>query len=82
MGRLREAAGLNQDDLAARCDLLGFHLSRSGVSHIETGFRGVSDLEMVLLAKALRVPLEALIPSELPAWAKDTRSPRARESDI
>jgi len=47
----------SQDDLAARCTRLGFDIGRGTISRIETGLRGVSDLEMVLLAKALRVKL-------------------------
>jgi len=45
------------DDLAARCARQGFDIGRGTISHIETGLRGVSDLEMVLLARALRVKL-------------------------
>jgi len=55
--RLRSAAAISQDGLAARCARLGFDIGRGTISHIETGLRGVSDLEMVLLAKALRVKL-------------------------
>ena len=79
--RLRSAAKLNQDELAARCFVLGFEISGGGISHIETGVRGVSDLEMVLLARALRVPIDDLIPAELPKWLKDLRPPTAREGD-
>ena len=39
---------MRQDDLAARCTLLGFDIGRGTISHIEIGLRGVSDLEMVL----------------------------------
>ena len=75
--RLRAAAGLTQDDLAARCAIAGFDIGRASVSHIETGLRGVSDLEMALLAKALRVPITALVPARLPKWHKDMRPPTA-----
>jgi len=79
--RLRSAAGISQDDLAARCTRQGFDIGRSMISHIETGLRGVSDLEMVLLAKALRVALDELAPGELPAWRKDLRPPTVRAGD-
>ena len=46
-----------ENDPAARCARQGFDIGRGTISHIETGLRGVSDLEMVLLAKALRVKL-------------------------
>ena len=77
--RIRTAAGLNQEQLAARCALKGFDIGRASVSHIETGLRGVSDLELVLLAKALRVPVTDLVPAKLPPWHKDLRPPTARE---
>ena len=51
--RIRTAAGLNQEQLAARCALRGFDIGRASVSHIETGLRGVPDLELVLLANLL-----------------------------
>ena len=54
---VKSAASISQDDLAARCTRQGFDIGRGTISHIETGLRGVSDLEMVLLAKALRVKL-------------------------
>ena len=75
--RLRTSGKLTQDELAARCAVAGFDIGRASVSHIETGLRGVSDLEMVLLAKALRVPVTALVPAELPEWRKDLRPPTA-----
>ncbi len=79
--RLRSAAKLTQDDLAARCSLAGFDIGRASVSHIETGLRGVSDLEMVLLAKALRVPVTELVPTKLPQWHKDVRPPNASDEE-
>lgn len=59
----------------ARCSVAGFDIGRASVSHIETGLRGVSDLEMVLLARALRVPVADLVPAVLPPWRKDMRPP-------
>lgn len=79
--RLRKLGGLTQDDLAARCSVRGFEIGRSTVSHIETGLRGVSDLEMVLLSKALRVPVTDLIPVKLPRWKRDVRPPTADKSE-
>ena len=70
-----------EDTFHSRCARLGFDISRGTISHIETGLRGVSDLGMVLLAKALRVELDELVPGELPAWEKDLRPPTARAGD-
>jgi len=70
-----------ENDPAARCARQGFDIGRGTISHIETGLRGVSDLEMVLLAKALRVTLDELVPGQLPAWRKDLRPPTAKAGD-
>ena len=76
--RLRVALNLSQAELAARCEVMGFDIGRASVSHIENGLRGVSDLELALLAKALRVPVGDLLPDVLPEWRKDIRPPTAR----
>jgi len=78
---LRKKEQLTQEQLAARCEVLGFEVSRESVSQIERGIRGVSDLELVILAKALRVVVTDLIPSPLPDWQKDLRSPGGRPED-
>lgn len=70
---------LTQKDLAARCQLLGFEAGRETVSQIERRVRGVSDLEMILLARALRIGVQDLVPTELPRWRKDLRPPNATE---
>jgi len=81
MGMMKLMAVALGDDLAARCARLGFDIGRGTVSHIETGLRGVSDLEMVLLSEALRVKIDELVPCELPAWEKDLRPPTARAGE-
>jgi len=73
--------GFAAHDLAARFTRQGFDIGRSTISHIETGLRGVLDLEMVLLAMALRVKIDELVPGELPAWRKDLRPPTARAGE-
>ncbi len=75
----RSHQNLRQQDLAGRCNLLGFDIARETISQIERGIRGVSDLEMILLSKALRIQLSDLIPNELPKWKKDLRPPKAFE---
>ena len=61
---LRRAQRLMQKDFCARCQTAGFDLSRESLAKIESGFRVVSDAEVVLLAWALRVPLLTLFPEE------------------
>ena len=77
MDLMKLMAGAMADDLAARCIRQGFDIGRGTISHIETGLRGVSDLEMVLLAKALRVKFDERVPADLPARRKDLRPPTA-----
>lgn len=77
--KIRSANGMTQENLAGRCNLQGFDIGRETISQIERGIRGVSDLEMILLARALRVKLNELVPKELPVWKKDLRPPLAVE---
>lgn len=46
---------VSQVDLAARLQVLGLKINQSAVSKIEQGQRPVLDIEVVALAKALRV---------------------------
>ncbi len=71
--------GFTQSELAAKCNLLGFDVGRESISQIERQVRGVSDIEMILLARALRVELEALVPETIVEWKKDTRSPFSKD---
>jgi transcriptional regulator with XRE-family HTH domain len=77
--KLRSLLNLTQQDLAARCNLVGFDIGRETVSQIERGVRGVSDLEMILIASALKAKLPELVPKRLPKWRKDLRPPNAVE---
>lgn len=62
--RLRYEQGLKQEDLAARCGVLGWDLSRGTLSKIEAQLRCVTDAELEILAKALRVEINNLYPSK------------------
>ena len=77
--KIRRSKGMTQSDLAAKCNLLGFDVGRESISQIERQVRGVSDIEMILLARALRVTLEALVPETITKWKKDTRSPFSKD---
>jgi transcriptional regulator with XRE-family HTH domain len=52
---------ITQTDLAARLQVLGMVIDQSGLSKIESGQRPVSDIEVVALAKALKVSVEWLL---------------------
>ncbi len=57
---LREQKGITQDQLAARCNVLGLNVSRGTLAKIEAKVRRVTDSEVALLAKALRVEVAEL----------------------
>ncbi len=61
--RLRTAAGLSQEALAAKLQLAGWDLSRGGLSKIEACLRRVNDAELWVLAKALSCPMADLFPA-------------------
>lgn len=52
---LRNKRGLHQGMLAAKCGILGWDMSRGTLAKIEAQVRCVSDKELVVLAKALKV---------------------------
>lgn len=60
--KIREGFGLTQGDLAARCNLLKWDVSRGTLAKIESQVRRVTDEEVALLAKALRVNIRDLYP--------------------
>lgn len=58
---LREKQEMTQPMLAAKCNLLGWNLSRETLAKIETRVRWVSDCELLCLARALEVNIEQLL---------------------
>jgi hypothetical protein len=58
------AGGVNQPILAARCGALGWDVSREILAQVESRFRYVTDWELVVLARALGVSVEDLIPAK------------------
>ena len=59
--RLRKQQNLTQEDLAGRAAAVGWSLSRDAVKRIERGEREITDIELRLLAAALRVPPAILL---------------------
>jgi transcriptional regulator with XRE-family HTH domain len=59
--RLRRQQRLTQENLAGRAAAVGWHISRDTVKRIESGEREINDIELRLLAKALRVPAAVLL---------------------
>lgn len=57
---LREEKSLTQEQLVARCNLLGWDISRGTLAKIEAQVRRITDNEVIRLAAALRVPIQQL----------------------
>lgn len=59
--RLRKHQNLTQEDLAGRAAAVGWEISRDAIKRIERGEREVTDIELRLLARALRVPAAVVL---------------------
>ena len=57
---LREKQGMTQEELAAKCNLLGWNITRSTLAKMESQVRRITDEEVLLLANALRVDVSLL----------------------
>lgn len=60
--RRRYYLGWSQSTLAAKLQLAGLDISRSGVSKIEARLRFVDDRDLMYLAEVLGVPVQDLFP--------------------
>jgi len=67
VARLRRKQGLTQVELQQRCKTAGWPVARSVLAKVEKQSRSVSDLELVALAKALRVKVSQLLRSHAKA---------------
>jgi transcriptional regulator with XRE-family HTH domain len=57
---IREQKGWTQDQLAAKCNLIQWNISRGTLAKIEAQVRRVTDIEVKLLAQVLVVALDEL----------------------
>jgi transcriptional regulator with XRE-family HTH domain len=60
--KLRYQQNLTQEQLAARCGIRGWDISRATLSKIEAQIRCVNDSELEVLADALGVKMDILFP--------------------
>lgn len=60
--RLRSNLGLTQAMLAARCQRLGWEISRESLAKIESQIRWVADFELLHLARVFQVDVSELVP--------------------
>lgn len=63
--RLRTSKELSQQRLAVECSRLGYEFPRGTLAKIESGIRAVSDVELFVLAHALKVEVTELYPAGL-----------------
>ena len=63
--KLRNKLDLPQEEMAARCQLVGLDISRGTLSQIEARLRCVSDSELFLFAQVFRVSTDDLYPPEM-----------------
>lgn len=61
----REARGLTKEQLAAQLKATGMNASAVIVDDIEAQERGVTDIELFVLAQTLQVPYESLFPLDV-----------------
>ena len=57
---IRESQKITQEQLVARCNLIEWNISRSTLAKIESQVRRVTDIEIILVAKALKVNISDL----------------------
>ncbi|KYN90700.1 DNA-binding protein [Vibrio cidicii] len=62
--KLRIERGLTQEQLAARCNVAGLDITRSTLAKVESGVRQVTDTEVQLFAKILKVSEGELFTNE------------------
>ena len=80
VGRLRYQRGWTQEILAARLQLAGWTISRSGVSKIESGLVYVPDFRLPCFARLFGVTIEDLYPAaDLPRPARNQDAIRFRQ---
>ena len=58
--RIRESKNWTQDQLAAKCNLIQWNISRGTVAKIESKVRRITDLEIKLLVQVLDVEIDEL----------------------
>lgn len=59
---------MTQEDLVAKCNLLKWDISRSTLAKIESQVRRITDEEVALLAKALKVEVSVVYKKQIIAF--------------
>ena len=61
IAKFRTEIKISQRELADRLQLAGLDIDKNAVQRIECGKRFVTDIELVVLAKVFKVPLDSLL---------------------
>jgi transcriptional regulator with XRE-family HTH domain len=64
---IRKSMNLSQKELVARCNLIGWDISRGTLAKIESQSRKISDGEVLYFSKALKVKVGALFNETSPS---------------
>lgn len=64
VARIRREKHLSQRKLAAKMQLLGFDVDHYFIRRVENGERFVTDIDLVIFARALEVPISAMLSAE------------------
>lgn len=64
VAKYRKALAISQRELADRLQLLGLDVDKNAIQRMEAGKRFVTDIELVVLAKALDRTVEDLLSPE------------------
>ena len=62
--KARMAAGISQQELSNKLELMAVYTCRGSISRIETGDRAVTDIEIDAISKILNVSLDELFGRE------------------
>lgn len=62
---IRKAKGIKQKDFLAKLQTMGMDISATSLSRLEGQYRLVQDFEVVIVAKALDIPVEELLKNDL-----------------
>lgn len=61
VAQIRKEKKLSQRKLAVKMQLLGFDVDHYFIRRVENGERFVTDIDLVIIARALGVPITALL---------------------
>ena len=64
IAKLRKEKGLSQRKLATRMQLSGFDVDHYFIRRVENGERFVTDIDLVIFAKALEVSISEMLSTE------------------